>query len=193
MLEKLKELKSLSTQGMNQEQAYSLMKLKADTYMQSSKLLTFMLAFQQKACQFPANVISLDHVKPANRDKKYKEIFNLCETFYSYHNLPASTVHDYKSTLILQGTQQSLQFLVKAAALYQFQLEQFYEKSKLGNKIQELAQYYKDTFTEKPKDVLGLLLDDLFLQCQAYGFEMDKPYFIDMYKEELETLKQNLK
>lgn len=193
MLEKLKEMKLLTTQGMNQEQAYSVMKLKADTYMQSSKLLSFMLAFQEKACQFPANVISLDHVKPANRDKKYKEIFNLCETFYSYHNLPASTVHDYKGTLVLQGTEQSLPFLVKAAALYQVQLEQFYEKSKLGNKVQELAQYYKNTFTEKPKDVLGLLLDDLFLQCQAYGFEMDKTYFIDMYKKELETLKQNLK
>lgn len=193
MLEKLKEMKLLTTQGMNQEQAYSAMKLKADTYMQSSKLLAFMLSFQQKSCQFPANVISLDHVKPANRDKKYKEIFNLCETFYNYHNLPASTVHDYKSTLVLQGTEQSLPFLVKAAALYQVQLEQFYEKSKLGNKVQELAQYYKDTFTEKPKDILGLLLDDLFLQCQAYGFEMDKLYFIDMYKKELETLKQNLK
>lgn len=191
MLEKLKEMQLLSYKGLNQEQTYDAMKLKANIYMQSSKLLAFMLGFQEKACQFPANVISLDHVKPANRDKKYKEIFNVCETFYKYHNLPTATMHDYKSTLILQGSENCLPFLVQAAALYQFQLEQFYEKSKLGNKVQELAQYYKDTFTEKPKDVLSLLLDDLFLQCQAYGFEMDKTYFIDMYKKELETLKQN--
>lgn len=190
MLEKFQELQNMSTKNMTQEELYKFTMDKVNFYWQHSKLLSFMLKLQEKLCQFPANVISLEHVKPANRDKKAKEIFNLCETFYRFHNYPASTVHDYKGTLVLQGTEQSLPFLVKSAALYQVQLEEFYENSKLGNKIQEVAAYYKQTFTEKPKDVLSLLLDDLFLQSQVYGFTIDKTFYIDMYKKELENLKK---
>jgi len=155
-----------------------------------SKLFQYINNFVTKVMIYPESVMDfakepsgLSFYKYHYKNvKRQKAVADECEKLYPFHTMFSANFHSMKGTLILQGTPNSIKFLIEEAAIFTAQLEKFNKVIKTVNNIPELALYYKDTFMEKPNEVLPLLLDEIFSQSKKYGFEVDKVEIISTFK-----------
>lgn len=165
-----------------------------------SKLQTYCRNFLSIAQIFPVSVMEFSKV--ASGESWYKYIYNnvkrqkivedACESLYKYHTIFGSNLHNITGTLVLQGTDKSINYLAEECGIFAAQLEFFNKKISSVKNVPELEKYYKDTFIQKHTDIFQLMLDEIESQSLRYNFSYDRQSIIDAYKTSVSYEKSRL-
>lgn len=146
--------------------------------LETSELFTYMREFQKRLYVYPESVFDL---KP----KQQNQLKKTADELWPEHLRFEGVIQDYKNSIVLQGTHQNVVYLINEAAQFTNLLEKFNKSVQKAKQNQHLYKYYQDTFKHKPKDVLPLLLNDLFYLSKTYNLDLQKEELIERYKESL--------
>lgn len=146
----------------------------ARSYLNQSELFQTLSAISRGVSIFPESTLNL-------KAKAQTRAYSICDTLWKYHNAIHAPLHDMKGTIVLQGTLNSIPYLVEECATFTSHYEILMEKVALANSVPELRAYYQTILSYKPRDILTLLINEVKKQNEKYDLGIDIKDIVNHY------------
>ena len=152
-----------------------------------SKLILFFKEYSKKYSMHFDNVVETGKKKSQDQLRKFADIL------YPLQCQFLSPSHEYSSTWVLQGTDQSIPFLISSAASFAGCMEAFEKGFDKVKQSQPLFNFLKENYNHKHNQVLPMLLDDLQYLSEKHDLVIDKKEIANIFKAEKDVIFKSLK
>ena len=157
------------------------------------KLVDFLGNLTETLGVFPPNAVEIQG-NPNKAQKREAELYKVCAPVYSIHSDALTHIRGIDVSLILGCNEVVVPVIIDEMAALFSTIQVIEEEYGQLKKYQEMASYSK-VFSSamKRKELFGLLIDDLKVMSEEFGFEFDIKESSILFKELSSTKKVSIK